>query len=144
MLRIQALDHLVINVADIQRSLDWYAGLLGLTPIRVDEWRRGEASFPSVRVNETTILDICRFDRTGENHEHFCLAVEPADLEAVKSSGRFDVVNGPVPRHGARGWGVSLYVRDPDGNVIELRSYDPSPEGRRSAASALAASNASR
>jgi catechol 2,3-dioxygenase-like lactoylglutathione lyase family enzyme len=49
--------------------------------------------------------------------------VEPVDLDAVKASGRFDVVDGPATRSGARGDGTSLYVRDPDGNVIELRHY---------------------
>ncbi len=49
--------------------------------------------------------------------------VEPVDLEAVKSSGRFQVVDGPATRFGARGDGTSLYVKDPDGNTVELRYY---------------------
>jgi catechol 2,3-dioxygenase-like lactoylglutathione lyase family enzyme len=49
--------------------------------------------------------------------------VEPTDLAAVVASGRFDVVEGPVTRWGARGDGASIYVRDPDGNLVELRYY---------------------
>jgi len=62
----------------------------------------------------------CGRDR---NVDHVCLVVSPVDLGAVASSGRFDVVEGPAPRWGARGMATSRYVRDPDGNVVELRHY---------------------
>jgi catechol 2,3-dioxygenase-like lactoylglutathione lyase family enzyme len=62
--------------------------------------------------------------RTGENADHFCLVVAPTDFDALKASGRFDVVDGPDRRFGARGDGTSLYIRDPDGNTVELRYYD--------------------
>lgn len=123
MLTVEAFDHVVLNVADVERSLAWYTGELGLAPLRVDEWRRGEAPFPSVRVSADTIIDIVAGDRAGENVDHLCLTVAPVDLEEVARSGRFDVVEGPVPRWGARGVGTSVYVRDPDGNVVELRHY---------------------
>ncbi|MGD9998656.1 MAG: VOC family virulence protein, partial [Ilumatobacteraceae bacterium] len=48
---------------------------------------------------------------------------EPTDLGELAASGRFDVLEGPVPRFGARGNGTSLYIRDPDGTVVELRHY---------------------
>lgn len=123
MVTVEAFDHVVLNVADVERSLAWYTGELGLTPLRVDEWRRGEAPFPSVRVSSDTIIDIVAGDRGGENVDHLCLTVTPVDLEEVARSGRFDVVEGPVPRWGAKGIGTSVYVRDPDGNVVELRHY---------------------
>jgi catechol 2,3-dioxygenase-like lactoylglutathione lyase family enzyme len=44
-------------------------------------------------------------------------------LAAVRDSGRFTVVDGPDTRFGARGDGMSLYVKDPDGNTVELRHY---------------------
>lgn len=122
-LRVTGLDHVVLNVADVERSLGFYCDALGLAPERVDEWRRGEILFPSVRVDDHTIIDLLATARTGENADHLCLVVEPVDLEAVKASGRFDVVDGPATRFGARGNGTSLYVRDPDGNTIELRHY---------------------
>jgi catechol 2,3-dioxygenase-like lactoylglutathione lyase family enzyme len=49
--------------------------------------------------------------------------MEPTDLVALRDSGTFDVVSGPVTRWGARGDATSLYVRDPDGNLVELRHY---------------------
>ncbi len=123
-LRVVGIDHVVLNVADVERSLAFYCGELGLAPERVDEWRRGKILFPSVRVDADTIIDLLAVPRTGENADHLCLVVEPLDLDALKASGRFDVVDGPATRFGARGNGTSLYVKDPDGNTVELRYYD--------------------
>jgi catechol 2,3-dioxygenase-like lactoylglutathione lyase family enzyme len=122
-LRVTGLDHVVLNVADVERSLAFYRDELGLEPVRVDEWRRGEAPFPSVRVDAGTILDLLAAPRTGVNADHLCLVVEPVDLAAIKASGRFSVLDGPATRFGARGNGTSLYVEDPDGNTVELRHY---------------------
>jgi catechol 2,3-dioxygenase-like lactoylglutathione lyase family enzyme len=122
-LRVTGLDHIVLNVADVERSLAFYCDQLGLAPERVEEWRRGEVLFPSARVDAHTIIDLLAVARTGENADHLCLVVEPVDLEAIKASGRFEVVDGPATRFGARGNGTSLYVRDPDGNTVELRHY---------------------
>jgi catechol 2,3-dioxygenase-like lactoylglutathione lyase family enzyme len=122
-LRATGLDHIVLNVADVERSLSWYMEQLGLEGVRVEEWRRGEVLFPSLRLDATTIIDLLQVERTGQNVDHVCLVVEPVDLDALAASGRFDVVAGPSRLFGARGEGVGLYVRDPDGNVIELRHY---------------------
>jgi catechol 2,3-dioxygenase-like lactoylglutathione lyase family enzyme len=122
-IRVTALDHVVLNVADVERSLAFYCDELGLAPERVEEWRRGEILFPSVRVDARTIIDLLAAARTGVNADHLCLVVEPVDLEAIKASGRFEVVDGPATRFGARGDGTSLYVKDPDGNTVELRYY---------------------
>ena len=121
---VTALDHIVLVVADVERSLAWYIDELGLQPERVDAWRAGEVFFPSVRIDATTIIDII----PGEvgpgrgNVDHFCLVVDD-DPEVLAASQRFDVVEGPVQRWGARGDATSLYVRDPDGNQVELRRY---------------------
>lgn len=118
------LDHIVLNVADVDRSIRFYCEELGLEGERIEAWRRQEVFFPSVRVNAGTILDLLQTARTGENTDHFCLVVAPTDFDALKASGRFEVVDGPGRRFGARGDGTSLYVRDPDGNTVELRYYD--------------------
>ena len=123
-LSVVGMDHLVLAVDDVERSLAFYCGELGLAPVRVDEWRRREAPFPSVRVDPTTIIDLLGVPRTGENVDHVCLVVAPVDFGSVKASGRFIVVDGPARRYGAQGEGTSLYIRDPDGNMIELRYYD--------------------
>ncbi|MEM9607387.1 MAG: VOC family protein [Actinomycetota bacterium] len=121
---VTGLDHIVLRCADVEVTLRWYTDLLGLAPERVDEWRRGDAPFPSVRLDAGTIIDLFGQDPEGEGHlDHVCIEVAPTDLGQVAASGRFDVVNGPVPRWGARGDGTSLYVRDPDGVIVELRHY---------------------
>jgi hypothetical protein len=101
--------------------------------VRVDEWRAGTVLFPSARVDAHTIIDIFPRELAGDdgtadatvarNVDHVCLVVEPCDLQAVADSGNFDVVGGPADLFGARGQGIGLYVRDPDGNVVELRHY---------------------
>jgi len=126
-MRVIAFDHLVLNVADIERSLAFYTGPLGLEPVRVAEWRAGRAPFPSVRVSPTTIIDLVRLPagqpEGASNVDHICLVVEPLDWQEVVDSGVFTVLDGPGERFGARGTALSLYVRDPDGNTVELRWY---------------------
>jgi len=124
--RARALDHLVLNCADVEASLRWYCDKLGLEPVRADEWRAGTAPFPSVRIDPHTIIDLLAAPRSGVNVDHLCVVVDPVDLDAVAASGRFDLVgDGPIRGlFGARGDATSLYVRDPDGNTVELRTYD--------------------
>lgn len=122
-MRVTGLDHLVVVTPDVERSLAFYTGTLGLEPLRVAQWRAGEVGFPSVRVNEGTIIDLFQAERTGTNIDHFCLVLEPTELEQLAVSPDLDVVRGPVEVFGARGTGRSVYVRDPDGNVVELRCY---------------------
>jgi catechol 2,3-dioxygenase-like lactoylglutathione lyase family enzyme len=124
--RVTGLDHIVLNCTDVERSITWYCDRLGLTPVRVDEWRAGRAPFPSVRVDDHTIIDLLAADRSGVNVDHVCLVVERTDLSAVAVSGSFDVIGaGPTDGlFGARGTATSLYVRDPDANTVELRYYD--------------------
>ena len=126
-MRITGLDHIVLVVADTETSLRWYTQELGLEPLRVDEWRRGEVPFASVRVDDATIIDLLEGRASGQNLDHLALVIDEVDLDDLAASGRFDVVTGPVGRWGARGEGRSVYVRDPDGHVVELRTY-PAPE----------------
>ncbi|MEU0433788.1 VOC family protein [Streptomyces sp. NPDC006290] len=121
--RVKAFDHLVLNVEDVERSLGFYTGLLGLAPVRVAEWRGGQVPFPSVRVTEETIIDLVAHARGESNVDHICLTVEPLDWDEVIASESFTVLQGPVERFGARGTATSVYVQDPDGNTVELRWY---------------------
>lgn len=121
--RVTELDHIVVTTPDVERALEFYAGLLGMPGVRVDEWRAGQVPFPSVRVNAGTIIDLQAGERSGTNVDHFCFVVDDADVDAVAGDPRFAVIAGPVARFGARGDGRSVYVHDPDGNVVELRHY---------------------
>ncbi len=128
-MNVSALDHIVLNVSDVERSLSWYIGILGMAPVRVEEWRQGKVPFPSVRVDPGTIIDLVAAERTGLNLDHLCFVVDRADVDAVEGDSRFTVVDGPARRYGARGDGWSIYVLDPDGNTVELRSYGDVPVG---------------
>jgi catechol 2,3-dioxygenase-like lactoylglutathione lyase family enzyme len=121
---VTGLDHIVLRCADVETTLAWYTDLLGLQPVRVEQWREGSAPFPSLRVDATTIIDLIGGnDGSPGALDHICLVVEPTDLAALAASGRFQVLDGPGTRYGARGDGTSLYVRDPDGLTVELRHY---------------------
>ena len=120
---VTGIDHVVLNVADAERSLAWYRDRLGLEPDRLEEWRAGEAPFVSVRVSADTIIDLFETERTGENADHVCFVLDGVDLQEWADSGDFDVVMGPTDLYGARGQGLGMYVTDPDGNKIELRTY---------------------
>jgi 8-oxo-dGTP pyrophosphatase MutT (NUDIX family)/catechol 2,3-dioxygenase-like lactoylglutathione lyase family enzyme len=128
-LAVVALDHIVVVSDDVEDSLSFWCGTLGLPGVRVDEWRLGSVPFPSVRVDGATIIDLLpgRIEAPRRDLasalDHICLVVEPTDLAAVAASGVLDVIEGPAPRFGARGMGTSLYIQGPDGLVIELRYY---------------------
>src|SRR5579875_98148 len=99
-MRIKDFDHLVLNVADVERSLAFYVGPLGLEPVNVEEWRAGKVSFPSVRVSPTMIIDLLAAPRSEANVDHFCLVVDPLDWQTVIDGGTLSVVDGPGPRSG--------------------------------------------
>lgn len=122
--RVRGLDHVVLRVADVERSVAWYRDRLGLRPERLEEWRAGTAPFASVRIDASTLLDLLEGAADGTNVDHVALVVDPVDLDGVVASGDFDVVAGPSRLWGAQGWGRGVYVRDPDGHVVELRTYD--------------------
>jgi len=118
-----ALDHVVLEVRDVDAALRFYCDALGLTGERVDEFRSGSAPFPSVRAGGS-LIDLFASATPGPGPNHFCIEVADgpeallADLAA-----RGVPVERPGRRYGARGEGFSVYVRDPDGHTIEVRTY---------------------
>lgn len=122
-MHVTGLDHIVVRSSDVERTVAWYHDRLGLVPERLTQWRAGDVPFPSLRVSDTTIIDVLAGERTGTNIDHIALVVEGVDLDELAGSGRCDVVGGPSDLFGARGQGRGLYVRDPDGNIVELRTY---------------------
>jgi catechol 2,3-dioxygenase-like lactoylglutathione lyase family enzyme len=130
LMRVVGFDHVVLAVSDVERSLSWYMDVVGLAGVRVEEWRRGEVPFPSVRVSQETIIDLIPRrpgggggHSTGRNLDHLCLVVEPTDLVAWAESAGPKIIDGPDQRFGARGVATSIYVHDPDANLVELRYY---------------------
>jgi catechol 2,3-dioxygenase-like lactoylglutathione lyase family enzyme len=116
-------DHVVLVSPQPERLVEWYTTELGLTAERLEPWRRGEVPFVSLRVSDAFLIDIVAGTPTGRNVDHLALVVDGVDLDEVAASGRLDVEMGPADLFGARGVGRGLYVRDPDGNRVELRTY---------------------
>jgi catechol 2,3-dioxygenase-like lactoylglutathione lyase family enzyme len=126
-IRITGFDHLVLRCADVERTLAWYVEKLRMSPVRVDEWRRGAVPFPSVRASAATIIDLIPAGGsvTERNVDHFCLVADRATVDAIAAdTDTFRIPEAPSMRFGAKGDGWSVYVYDPDDNVVEIRSYD--------------------
>ena len=107
--------------------LDFYTRVIGL----VEERRVERIGLIQLRAG-TAMIDLvpaalARVE-SGLNVDHFCLGLEIADLDdAVRylRSCAVDVVGEPAMRYGARGMGLSIYLRDPEGNVVELKQIPP-------------------
>ena len=122
-MRLTGIDHIVLVSPDVERLVSWYRDELGLAAERLEEWRRGEVLFVSLRISDSFLIDVFTGDRTGVNVDHVALVVEDVDLDALAAEGRFEVDMGPADLFGAQGTGRGLYIRDPDGNRVELRTY---------------------
>ena len=126
-MHVSGLDHLVLTVTDVERAVAFYATALGGTPETFDGGRKA-VSFGDQKIN---------FHRAGEEYTphateptagsgDFCLIVDESVDELRRELREYGVaiVHGPVEKIGARGRMESVYVRDPDGNLVELARYD--------------------
>ena len=130
------MDHIVLNVEDDEKMMAFYSQVLMLTPERLEEYRSGNVPFPSVRLNADTIIDLfpkklwqqrALPGQGRENLNHLCISLSQETwedlLERIKTN-NVDIEVGPVPRWGSHGTGTSIYFRDPEGNLIEVRYYE--------------------
>jgi glyoxylase I family protein len=128
---VQRIDHIVLRVADLERSVDFYVRVLGLTVVR----RRDDLGLVHLRTG-ASMIDLVSLQgelgsrggrgagAEGRNVDHVCLRVEPYDertiLDFVAANG-IALVGRAVSNFGAEGDGPSVYFADPDGNLIELK-----------------------
>lgn len=123
MSKVAALDHLVLTVADIARSCDFYTRALGMRVVRFGEGRTA-LHFGQQKINlhqaDRTFDPKAKAPTPGSADLCFLLdgALEPAMIQ-LKTLG-IAIEEGPVERTGATGRIRSVYLRDPDGNLIEL------------------------
>lgn len=130
MIRIRDIDHIVLRIVDLDAMLGFYCDVLGCTVER----RQEAIGLIQLRAGRS-IVDLVPVDgelgraggappgREGRNLDHFCLRVDPFDEAAIRSHlAAHGVQAGPTEaRYGAEGSGPSIYLRDPEGNVVELK-----------------------
>ncbi|OBK94592.1 dioxygenase [Mycobacterium asiaticum] len=135
------LDHVVLWTKDVRTAMDFYTRVVGLAPVRFDEFESGTAPFPSVRVSEDSIIDLMAAEgaqvtesmtkvggSAGHRVNHVCISMSKSEYDeldrrlqaaGIDTSARLD------NSFGAQGWAPQgYYFPDPDGNVIEARYYD--------------------
>ena len=131
MIRIRSLDHFVLRVRDLDASLRFYRDLLGLAVENEEKYRTGTLPFVSLRVGDQ-LLDLVP-DPTCDPEAcatggflHFCVTADgdlAAVVRALRAAGVPFQHDEPVMRGGARGDGLSIYVQDPDGFVVEVKEH---------------------
>jgi len=132
---IRAIDHLVLRVRALQPMLDFYCGVLGcrverrLDAIGLVQLRAGRSLIDLLPVDgELGRAGGAAPGATGRNLDHFCLRVEPFDEVALRQHllGHGIRIGEVRTRYGAEGNGPSVYLDDPEGNVVELKG-PPAP-----------------
>ena len=127
---VQRIDHLVLRVRDLARSIRFYGDVLGCDVER----RREHLGLVHLRAG-ASMIDLVSVDGTlgarggapasdeGRNVDHLCLRIEPFDEVALRAHlANVGITPSPIAiNFGAEGDGPSLYVKDPDGNTIELK-----------------------
>lgn len=118
-LSIREIDHVVLRVRDLDRMVRFYSEVLGAEFVAF----RPKFNMTHLRAGHSMIDLIAGDGATGTNMDHFCLRIEPFDEKAIVEHLRAHGVEvGDIrPRYGAEGNGVSIYLKDPEGNQLELK-----------------------
>lgn len=131
-MEISALDHLVINLTDVETSAAWYVEVMEMKRLEYGTDRdhpRTALLFGSQRINlrpvGITKQEWFTADHETAGSDDLCFLTKSSPEEVVAHLRQFgvDIVSGPDDREGARGKLRSVYCRDPDGNLIEISSY---------------------
>ena len=132
--RINAIDHLVINVTDVARSAEWYRNILGME-VKVFDPGDGKAPRTSlvfgnqrinVRPKDADKVEWFTADHETAGSDDLCFLTtsRPDEVVAHLRANGVAIEEGPVNKQGARGTLRSVYCRDPDGSLIEISSYE--------------------
>ncbi|MFZ9627234.1 MAG: VOC family protein [Burkholderiaceae bacterium] len=134
---LQRLDHAVLRVADLERSIRFYTQVLGCEVKK----RRPDLGLVHLAVGDS-MLDLIDVTgpagkrgggpvaQGGPNMDHFCIRVEPFDAATLVDyldKNEVKRLTGIEQRFGAEGTGPSIYIADPDGNTVELKGPADQP-----------------
>jgi catechol 2,3-dioxygenase-like lactoylglutathione lyase family enzyme len=132
--KVNGLDHLVINVTDVVRSVAWYSRILGME-VKVFDPGKGKTPRTSlvfgnqkinVRPRNADKVEWFTADHETAGSDDLCFltASTPDEVVAHLRANGVAIEEGPVAKQGARGTLRSVYCRDPDGSLIEISSYE--------------------
>ncbi|MGF6428520.1 MULTISPECIES: VOC family protein [Bradyrhizobium] len=132
--KVNGLDHLVINVTDVVRSVAWYSRILGME-VKVFDPGKGKTPRTSlvfgnqkinVRPRDADKVDWFTADHEAAGSDDLCFLTSstPEEVVAHLKANGVRIEEGPVAKQGARGTLRSVYCRDPDGSLIEISSYE--------------------
>jgi len=129
-INIRLIDHVVLRVNDLEKMVAFYYEVLGCSlergpgAIRLAQLRAGQSLIDLVDVNGPLGLQAGNApDKNAPNMDHFCLQLEPWDADSIRAHlENHNVETGEIEsRYGAMGHGPSLYIKDPEGNTVELK-----------------------
>ena len=134
---VKAFDHVAIPTADAERFLEYYKRL-GFTFINEEKWRRGESPIFSLRIGEHNMINVhpegftanLRGETAVPGCGDLCFVWDGtiAEVQEMLAKAGVEPVTGPVPRYGGRNGGASsstsIYIVDPDKNLVEFMVYD--------------------
>lgn len=132
--KVNGLDHLVINVTDVVRSVAWYSRILGME-VKVFDPGKGKTPRTSlvfgnqkinVRPRDADKVEWFTADHEAAGSDDLCFLTSstPEEVVAHLKANGVRIEEGPVAKQGARGTLRSVYCRDPDGSLIEISSYE--------------------
>jgi catechol 2,3-dioxygenase-like lactoylglutathione lyase family enzyme len=132
--KVSAIDHIVINVADVAHSAEWYRKTLGMEVKAFDPGGgkppRTTLLFGNQKINVrplgTDKVEWFTADHEAAGSDDLCFLTSstPDEVVAHLNACGVAIEEGPVKKQGARGTLRSVYCRDPDGSLIEISSYE--------------------
>jgi catechol 2,3-dioxygenase-like lactoylglutathione lyase family enzyme len=126
MIRLERLDHLVLTVADVDQTLDFYGRVLGMEPVTFGAGRRALRFGPhKINLHQAGNEIDPKAARPTPGSADLCLVSATPIEEVLRHlvGCGVPIEEGPVARTGAQGPITSVYFRDPDGNLIEVSTY---------------------
>lgn len=127
-MKIDRLDHLVLTVKDIEKSCQFYSQVLGMQRISFAQGRQAlKFGKQKINLHEYNKEFEPKALKPTPGSADLCLITEAALSEVIQhlDSCQVDIIQGPVKRTGAMGPITSIYIRDPDQNLIEIATYEP-------------------